>query len=162
MIRRYFILLLTVVCSLAVQAQNARVTLSGTVTDGSNGETLLGAYVILGDVANPTNVQGCVTNQAGYYSVSVPPGKYKLTVSYMGLKTIEDTIVLSKSLSRRFELQPAAIMGEEVVIRGERGNANVSSGDVGRMEMSIETIKALPALMGEADVIKSVQLLPGV
>ena len=143
-------------------AQGSRVTLSGTVTDASNGESLLGAYVILSDVKAPSNVQGCVTNQAGYYSVSVLPGKYVLKVSYMSFKTIEDTIVLSKNVTRKFELEPTAFMGEEVVIRGERGNANVSSGDVGRMEMSIETIKALPALMGEADVIKSVQLLPGV
>jgi hypothetical protein len=59
-------------------------------------------------------------------------------------------------------LEPSAITGEEVVIMGERGNVNVTGGEVGRMEMSIQTIKALPALMGEADIIKSIQLLPGV
>ena len=141
-------------------AQGSRVALSGSVVDASNGETMLGVYVILSDLANPSNVQGCVTNQAGYYSISVIPGKYKLAVNYLGYKTIEDTILLSKSQTRRFEMESAAIAGEEVVIQGERNN--VSSGDVGRMELSIQTIKALPALMGEADVIKSLQLLPGV
>ena len=162
MIKRWIILLLTAVCSLAVHAQNARVTLSGTVADASNGENMMGVYVILSDLSDASNVQGCITNQAGYYSVSVLPGKYKLTVNYLGYKTIDDTLVLNKNLSLRFELEPAVIEGEEVVIQGERGDANVASGDVGRMEMSIQTIKALPALMGEADIIKSIQLLPGV
>lgn len=162
MIKRYIILLLTAICSLAVHAQNARVTLSGTVADASNGENMMGVYVILSDLSDASNVQGCITNQAGYYSVSVLPGKYKLTVNYLGYKTINDTLVLNKNLSLRFELEPAVIEGEEVVIQGERGDANVASGDVGRMEMSIQTIKALPALMGEADIIKSIQLLPGV
>ena len=154
--------MLLVVSATTAWAQNARVTLSGTVADASNGETMMGVYVILSDLSDASNVQGCVTNQAGYYSVSVLPGKYKLTVNYLGYKTIEDTLTLSKSLTRRFELEPSVIEGEEVVIQGERGDANVSSGDVGRMEMSIQTIKALPALMGEADIIKSIQLLPGV
>ena len=162
MIRRYIILFLTVVCSFAVQAQNARVTLSGTVADASNGETMMGAYVILTDLSTPSNVQGCVTNQAGYYSISVLPGKYKVSINHLGFKPIEDSIQLSHNLSRRFELEPSAIEGEEVVIQGERADANVASGDVGRMELSIQTIKALPALMGEADVIKSIVLLPGV
>jgi len=147
---------------LAVHAQNARVSISGSVTDASNGETMMGVYVILTDLSNPANVQGGITNQAGYYSISVLPGKYKLSVNFMGYKPIADTLLLTRSLSRRFELEPSAIAGEEVVIRGERGDVNVSSGDVGRMELSIQTIKALPALMGEADIIKSIQLLPGV
>ncbi len=143
-------------------AQRSRVTLSGSVVDASNGETLLGVYIILTDLTNSSNVQGCASNQAGYYSITVVPGKYKLSVNYLGYKKIEDTIALSRNISRRIEMEPSAITGEEVVIQGERGNVNVSSADVGRMELSIQTIKALPALMGEADVIKSIQLLPGV
>ena len=154
--------MLLVVSATTAWAQSARVTLSGTVADASNGENMMGVYVILSDLSDASNVQGCITNQAGYYSVSVLPGKYKLTVNYLGYKTIDDTLVLNKNLSLRFELEPAVIEGEEVVIQGERGDANVASGDVGRMEMSIQTIKALPALMGEADIIKSIQLLPGV
>ena len=144
-----------------VNAQH-RVSISGTVMDAANGESMMGVYVILSELSNPQNVQGCVTNHAGYYSISVTPGTYKLTVNFMGYKTIEDTIPLNKNLSRHFELHSAAIEGEEVVIQSERGKVNVISGDVGRMELSVQTIKALPALMGEADVIKSVQLLPGV
>lgn len=143
-------------------AQSGRVTLSGVVRDANNGETMMGVYVILTDIRTPSNVQGCVTNQAGYFSISVMQGEYKLNVNYMGYKTIADTITLHRNVSLPIEIEPVAIAGEEVVILGERGDVNVTSGDVGRMELSIQTIKALPALMGEADVIKSVQLLPGV
>ena len=151
-----------IACAAPVWAQHARVTLSGSVVDASNGESMMGVYVILTDLKVTSNVQGCASNQAGYYSISVAPGTYKLTVNYLGYKTIEDTIVLNRNTSRRVEMEPSAITGEEVVIQGERGNVNVTGGEVGRMELSIQTIKALPALMGEADVIKSVQLLPGV
>lgn len=160
--RNVLVVLILVFGMCGVMHAQHRVSMSGTVMDASNGETMMGVYVILTDLSNPSNVQGCVTNQAGYYSVSVIPGKYKLSVNYLGYKTIEDTIQLTKNLSQLFELQPAAIAGEEVVIQGERANANVIGGDVGRMELSIQTIKSLPALMGEADIIKSIQLLPGV
>lgn len=139
-----------------------RVTMSGTVHDYANGETLMGAYIILTDTNHPQDKQGCITNQAGFYSITVPSGSYRLTVSYMSYKSIQEDITLSKTLTRNFELQAEAIEGEEVVITGERGDHNVASADVGRMEMKIEAIKAIPALMGEADVIKSIQLLPGV
>ena len=151
-----------IVCAVPTWAQHTRVTLSESVADASNGESMMGVYIILTDLTNASNVQGCASNQAGYYSISVVPGKYRLTVNYLGYKKIEDTIILSRSISHRIEMEPSAITGEEVVIQGERGNVNVSSADVGRMELSIQTIKALPALMGEADIIKSIQLLPGV
>lgn len=151
-----------VACAIPVWAQHTRVTLSGSVLDASNGESMMGVYVILSDLKTPSNVQGCASNQAGYYSISVLPGNYRLTVNYLGYKTIEDTIALTRNTHRIVEMEPAAITGSEVVIQGERGNVNVTGGEVGRMELSIQTIKALPALMGEADVIKSVQLLPGV
>jgi len=154
--------MMLIACAAPAWAQHTRVTLSGSVVDASNGESMMGVYVILTDLKTPSNVQGCASNQAGYYSISVLPGTYKLTVNYLGYKTIEDTIVLTRNTTRRVEMEPSAITGEEVVIQGERGNVNVTGGEVGRMELSIQTIKALPALMGEADVIKSVQLLPGV
>ncbi len=159
---RFLIVLCFVAQGGVVHAQGGRYALSGTVRDASNGESMMGVYVIMTDVHNASNVQGCVTNQAGYYSISAVSGTYKVVINYLGYKTLEDTVVLNKNLLRRYELEPSAIEGAEVVIQGERGDVNVSSGDVGRMELSIQTIKALPALMGEADIIKSVQLLPGV
>ena len=139
-----------------------RVTMSGTVRAAESGESLMGAYVMLVDTANTQNRQGCITNHAGFYSVSVPSGTYRLTVSYMSYRSISEILILGKSVMRNFELEQETISGEEVVVTGQKSDHNIASADVGRMELKIETIKAMPALMGEADVIKSVQLLPGV
>ena len=100
----------TVFCG-AVSAQGVRYALSGTVRDASNGESMLGVYVIMTDVNNTSNVQGCVTNQAGYYSISSVSGTYKVTINHLGYKTLEDTVTLDKNLLRRYELEPSAIEG---------------------------------------------------
>ena len=161
--KRHGIILLIIYCLLPfMQVHGQRVTLSGTVRDATNGESLMGAYVILTDTAKPQDKQGCVTNQAGFYSVSVPRGTYKLTINYLSFKTREEHLTLDKSVKRDFELESDIIAGDEVIIQGERADHNIASADVGRMEMKIEAIKAMPALMGEADVIKSIQMLPGV
>ena len=160
MTKKVFCIVTMLLAMLVGQAQ--RVTLSGTVKASESGESLMGAYVILTDTTNPQNKQGCITNQAGFYSISVPAGTYRLMVNYMSYKSIQETFLITKSMVRNFEMEPEAIAGEEVVVTGEKGDHNIASADVGRMEMKIETIKAIPALMGEADVIKSVQLLPGV
>jgi len=152
------VLMMFVLCSSFAQ----RVTLSGTVKAAESGESLMGAYVMLVDTANTQNRQGCITNQAGFYSVTVPTGTYQITVSYMSYQTINEVVHMSKSVMRNFDMEQEAIAGEEVVVTGQKSDHNIASADVGRMEMKIEAIKAMPALMGEADVIKSVQLLPGV
>ncbi|MBO7491687.1 MAG: TonB-dependent receptor [Bacteroidales bacterium] len=157
---RLFAFFALTVSTFSMWAQN--VTLSGTIKDDSNGETLLGVYILLSDTMHHKVVDGCVTNQAGFYSITVPAGVYEVSVNYMSYKEQKTVMDLRKSQRYDIDLVPDAILGEEVVIKGERTNNNVESADVGRMEMKIETIKALPALMGEADIIRSIQLLPGV
>lgn len=160
-----FRLLLIFVWAILIHATNInaqQVTLSGIVRDAESGETLMGAYVILTDTGNFQNKQGCVTNQAGFYSITVPKSTYRLTINYMSYKNVSDTILLSQNIKRNFDLETQVFAGDEVVIKGEKSDANIASADVGRMEMKIETIKALPALMGEVDIIKSIQLLPGI
>lgn len=157
-----WLLLLFLLNSLVSYAQPSLVTLSGTVRDAENGETLIGAYVILQDTARQQKVQGGITNQAGFYSVTVPTGTYFVSVRYISYKNIYDTMTLVKNRAQNFDLQTQAISTREVVIQGERGDRNITGADVGKMEMKIEAIKSMPAFMGEADVIKSMQLLPGV
>lgn len=137
-------------------------TLSGIVKDVENGETIMGCYVILTNLNNPSDTKGAVTNQAGFYSVTADKGDYLLKISLFGYKDIADTINLQTNITRHFELEPNPILADEIVVKGEREDRNVSGIEVGRMEMSIEAIKAMPALFGEADVIKAIQLLPGV
>lgn len=163
--KRFILLLIITICITPLsllRAQTVRSTLYGTIKDFSNGESLFGVYVLLTNVQNSNDVHGSVTNESGYYSVSVPQGTYKLLVTYLGYKSFEDTIKLYGNKMLKIDLEPSAIKGQEVVIESESSNKNVNSGEVGRMSLTVETIKAIPALMGEADVLKTIQLLPGV
>ncbi|MEG1556567.1 MAG: TonB-dependent receptor, partial [Bacteroidales bacterium] len=128
----------------------------------TNGETIMGAYIILQDTSGAMQPEGAVSNKAGFYSISVEKGTYRLKVNFLGYKEIEKNITLYKNQTLNFDLETTAILTEEVVVSGQRADHNVSSVEVGKMGMKIETIKALPALFGEADVLKSIQLLPGV
>jgi len=147
---------------IAITLHAQKVTLSGIVNDATSGETIAGAYIILKDSLSKTTPNGAVTNTAGFYSITVEKGTYTLTVSYLGYKQISEQITLTSNLKKNIEIEPAAIIADEVVVMGQAADRNVTRVDVGRMEMRIETIKALPAFMGEADVLKAIQLLPGV
>lgn len=151
--------LLLIICLHSALAQ--KVTISGTITDANSGEQIMGAYVILVDTAHPANPQGCVSNKAGFYSISVFPGNYLFKVSYLGFQEIKEDLKLLKSQTRNIALEPSAIMTDEVVVTSHKEDNNVTSAEVGKTELKIQAIKKMPAFLGEADVIKSVQLLPG-
>lgn len=144
-----------------LSASAQKVTLSGSVLDAQSGEQIVGAYVFLIDTLDPSNPQACTSNKSGFYSVSVSPGSYKLKVSLMGFKDIEENIVLTKNVSRNFHLELAAFLTDEVVVSAQKEDRNVTSADVGKIDLKIETVKKMPAFLGEADVIKTIQLLPG-
>ena len=158
--RRSFVLIffLVIVC----QAFAQRYTVSGVAKDGANGETMKGLGVYLISVTDAAETYTGFSNQAGFYSVTAPKGNYVFYVQLFGYKDIVDTITLSENLTRNVDLMPEMEMLESVVVTGEAVDHNVTSADVGKMEMKIETIKTLPALFGEVDVLKSIQLLPGI
>lgn len=137
-------------------------TLSGIVKDQDNGETIMGCYVMLLDVENPGEPKGSITNNAGFYSITVNAGIYQLKVSALGYLPVTDTIRIAGNEVLNLDLAVHVITTDEVVVSAQKEDHNVSSVDVGRMEMSVEAIKALPALFGEADVVKAIQLLPGI
>ena len=122
---------------------------------------MMGVYVVLTDTALNTNPQGCLSNRAGFYSVSVSPGTYRLKVSLMGYKTMEQILSLNRNVTLNFNLETDAILTEEVVVTGQSEDHNVTGADVGKMDIKVQTIKKMPAFLGEADVIKTVQLMPG-
>ena len=143
-------------------AMGQRYTVSGILKDGANGETMKNILVALIPVENQSQSITNFSNQSGFYSVTAPKGQYILQILYMGYKTIADTIDLQKNTTLNYELVPEAVMTDEVVVSEKAADHNVTSAQVGKMEMKIETIKALPALFGEVDVLKSIQLLPGI
>ncbi|MEM9822570.1 MAG: TonB-dependent receptor [Bacteroidota bacterium] len=149
-----FILLLL---SLSIQAQE-KFTLSGVVKDINNGETLIGATVQL----KGTNY-GTITNEYGFYSLSAPAGEYRLVYSYLGYGIIEQGIQLDKNLKLNIELEEQTAQMQEVVVVAENPDqANIETPQMSVNKLSVNKIKEIPVVLGEVDVIKSIQLLPGV
>lgn len=137
-------------------AQN-KLTINGNVTDSGSGETLIGASVkLVGPVTT-----GAVTNSYGFYSISVPAGKYQLAVSFIGYKTDTQTVDLSKSLKLNIALTESNQLNE-VVISAEKRNENVVNPQMGLQKITVKEINNVPVLLGERDVLKTLQLLPGI
>ncbi|MDD3740359.1 MAG: TonB-dependent receptor [Bacteroidales bacterium] len=133
-----------------------KVTLSGYIKDKDTGEELLGANVIVKN----TNT-GTTTNSYGFYTLSLTPGQYDIVFSFIGYKEIIETIDLKTNKSINISLEGSAIMTQEVVVSSEK-KSNVQDSKMSVIKLPVETIKALPAFMGEVDILKTIQLLPGV
>jgi len=141
-------------------AQNSRtekVTLSGYVKEASSGETLIGASVYVKELQNGTN-----TNEYGFYSLSLLPGTYEIEISYIGFETQTQQIDLKESVKLDIEMGTNAQELVEIVVTSEAEDQNVTTTEMSVNKVSIATIEKMPALLGEVDVIRSIQLLPGV
>lgn len=138
-------------------ALEKKFTISGTVTDKNNGEDLIGAPLSVRETK-----AGTVSNSYGFYSVSLPEGKYSLVISYMGYITQTIDVILDADKKVNVALEPNFNELDEIVISAESKNSNVSKPEMSVQKLSQAAIKKIPVLMGEADVIKAIQLLPGV
>ncbi|MFD2966311.1 TonB-dependent receptor [Sphingobacterium bambusae] len=150
----YLCILLTAM-SLSAIAQ--RMTLSGTVRDATTGETLIGAVVSQQGTSN-----GVPTNSYGFYSLSVNQGKNTIVFSYVGYKTLVKEIDFNGSVKHDVALEVDQSSLEEVVVSASARNKNITTPQMGSFKFSIEEIKNVPVLFGEKDLLKTIQLLPGV
>jgi len=132
-------------------------TINGYITDAENGEALIGATVRIQELNN-----GNITNAYGFYSVTMPKGEYTVEFRFIGYKPVTQTIDLTENQRLDIELTPEGMELQEVEVTAKAENANVSDVEMSTAELDIETIKKIPAFLGEVDVIKSIQLLPGV
>jgi hypothetical protein len=137
--------------------KETKFTISGYVKDLSNGESQVGAVVYVEEIA-----KGTVTNEFGFFSLQLPSGKYTLRISYVGFDTKVIPVALDKDIKLNIEMAQKSILSEDVVVTAERKDQNVSSTNMGRQEITMEQAKALPALLGEVDILKTLQLLPGI
>ncbi|SHJ63786.1 TonB-dependent receptor [Aquimarina spongiae] len=143
--------------SVISMAQNNH-TVSGTITDKSNGESIFGATVFL----NGTNIGG-VTNEYGFYSITAPEGSYVLTVSYMGFSDVTINIDLTQDVKHDVEIDQLTSELEEVVVKAEGvERAILRKPEMSVAKMNIGTVKQMPVVLGEVDILKSLQMLPGV
>lgn len=131
-------------------------TISGTIRDASNGESLIGAQVYF-----PEWGKGCITNYYGFYSISLPADEYLMKVSYIGFDNYSKQIHLNTDTKIDIDLFPESVeLGEvEVVAKKEKNIHNVG---LNGQHISMERVKSIPTMLGEPDVLKSLQLLPGV
>jgi hypothetical protein len=153
----YRILLLLLLFISVNSFAQKKFTISGTVKDASSGELLIGTNVYVKET-----MKGVTTNHYGFYSLTVPSGPFTLVVSFVGYKVIVKPTNLTNNMTINFELEPNILTTDEFVVSSTRADKNIQSTDVGKVDVSIETIKSLPSFMGEADVLKAIQLLPGV
>jgi hypothetical protein len=137
-------------------AQNKK-TLNGNITDAKTGETLIGASIKL----SGSNAAGTVTNSYGFYSINTLEGDYEISVSFIGYKTIKQALTISKDTRLNFVLAEDNQL-DEVVISAVKRNENVSSPQMGLQKIDIREINNVPVLLGEKDVLKTLQLLPGI
>ncbi|WP_298532269.1 TonB-dependent receptor [uncultured Algibacter sp.] len=148
---------LCLLLGITLTAQNTH-SVRGTVKDFKNGETLLGATVYL----KGTTI-GTITNAYGFYSLTAEEGTYTLVVSYMGYEETTQEVVLNKDQLIDFEVEESTEQLEEVVIVAEESErVSIKSPETGVSKLKAGTIKQMPAVLGEVDVIKSIQMLPGV
>lgn len=127
------------------------------VNDADNKDALIGASVLVKE----TN-QGDITDADGRTSIELKKGSYNLEVSYLGYESTTESIEVRGKGVLKVVLAQSSTKIEEVVISSQEANANVKNTDIGKQVMSIATIEALPPFVGEADILKSITLLPGV
>jgi hypothetical protein len=132
-------------------------TLSGYIKDLKNGESLIGATV----AKKGSNI-GASANEYGFFSLTLPKGEHIIAVSIIGYQTYTFTINLDKNIKQNFELSEEGKQLEEVVITGEAEDKNIKSTEMGVAKLDIKQINKIPALLGEVDIIRAIQLLPGV
>nr|WP_237738940.1 TonB-dependent receptor [Galbibacter marinus] len=134
-----------------------KITLSGVITDYNSNETLIGVNVIIPEL----NI-GTSTNVYGFYSITIPKGSHSVLVSYLGYQSIDQRVTLDRSSKINFKLTPRTEFLQEVVVQEDLEKLNVETPQMSVNNLSIATIKKIPAVLGETDVIKSLLLLPGV
>ena len=139
------------------QETATKATLSGYIKDAASGETLFGANVFVIELST-----GATSNEYGFYSISIPPGTYNLEFSYLGFETQKQQVNLTENKTLSIELAEEGIQFTEIVVTSEAEDKNIRNTEMSTNELKIKTITKMPALLGEVDVIRSIQLLPGV
>ncbi|UPS93015.1 carboxypeptidase-like regulatory domain-containing protein [Bizionia sp. M204] len=140
----------------SIWSQN-KFTLNGVISDSESSETLIGVNILI-----PQLKTGATTNEYGFYSITLPEGTYRVVISYLGYSEILETITLSENITKNFTLTESVESLNEVIITENVEKLNIRKPQMSLNAMSAGTIKEIPVVFGEADVIKAITLLPGV
>lgn len=140
----------------AVRAQN-KFSITGYVKDSLSSESLIGATISFNG-----QQKGVSSNGYGFYSITLPEGQYLIAVSYVGYDTKFAAITLDRNINYNFLINPHITTNQEVIVYARKKEANISSAQMGKIDLSMAQVKNLPVLFGEVDIMKTLQLLPGV
>ncbi|MFI5195119.1 MAG: TonB-dependent receptor domain-containing protein, partial [Chitinophagales bacterium] len=151
------ILLLGILFSVFSALAQKKFTITGYVKDTLSSETLIGASITVNGQG-----RGVTSNGFGFYSLTLPAGHYSISASYVGYQIVKAEIDLNKNTGFNFLLNPAIATNEEVVVYSKKRDANVKNAQMGKIDLSMAQVKSLPVLFGEVDILKVIQLLPGV
>lgn len=150
---KYLFLFLCLLGSLFSNSQN-KYTLSGYIKDSLSGETMIGASISF-------NGKGVTSNQYGFYSITLPKGTYQIIASFAGYLPQQISINLDSSFQLNFQLLQRSVL-QEVVVYSKRRDGNVKNAQMGKFDLSNAQLKSVPVIFGEVDLLKTLQLLPGV
>ena len=137
-------------------AAATKYTLHGYVTDAQSGESLIGVNVYC-----PSLGAGTVTNAYGFFSLPLPAGSHALVISYVGYQPLVEKAVMTADLSQNYELMPAQLL-KEIIVESDRPETGAASTRMSATTISLQQIQKMPAMLGETDVLKALQVLPGV
>lgn len=150
---KYLFLSICLLASLCSISQN-KYTVSGYIKDSLSGETMIGASISF-------NGKGVTSNQYGFYSITLPKGSYQVLASFAGYTAQQVSVNLDSSFQLNFQLLQRSVL-QEVVVYSKRRDGNVKNAQMGKFDLSNAQLKSVPVIFGEVDLLKTLQLLPGV
>ena len=156
MFRKLYQLLILYLISINVYSQT-NYTLNGYIKSASDGESLIGATIYINEIQG-----GVITNPYGFYSITLEEGEYNIEYRYIGYISLKKKIILDKDQKIDIELLSEDIELENILITSESENENVSSTEISTFKLDIGKINEIPTFLGEVDIIKAIQLIPGV
>ena len=156
MITRLLFSFSILILSLSIHAQN--INLSGTVSDAESGETITGAVVSVPELPGI----GTASNAYGFYSISLPKGSYKVRIKFLGYEEKVEDVEISANLKKNFTLRKKAKSIKQVTVSGKKKQKLTEEVQMGKIQVDLKEINKIPVILGEKDILKSIQLLPGV
>ncbi|MFK8046545.1 MAG: TonB-dependent receptor [Crocinitomicaceae bacterium] len=154
---KFYTVLTFILCSALSYTQN-NFTVSGNIKDNSTGEDIIGAKVTVTEIAG----KGAISNVYGFYSLTLPEGEYTINYQFIGFQKISKKITLNQNTTIGVELVATPELLNEVEVTAEKLGDNLKTTEMGVEKISVEDIASIPVLFGEQDVLKTMQLLPGV
>lgn len=156
-IKKLLFLFVLLILGISNTFSQEKFTISGTISDSKNNETLIGVNIQV----NEKKI-GISSNEYGFYSLTLPTGDYTITISYVGYQSQEFQASLTQNIKKNFSLSDSNAQELSEVVVLEKTKTNTRKPEMSVNKLSISTIKKMPVVLGEVDVLKSILLLPGV